>query len=333
MNSPFNWAFIGAGTLANKVAAEITVSGRHRISAVYTRTPDKREAFARQYGAFAARTAEEAIKHPDTEGVYIVTPNTSHAEYTLLALDLGKPVLCEKPVTTDAEKAREMIVRSREKGVYFAEAMWTWFSPIANQVKKWVDAGEYGDVLDLRFTFHMKSINYAPRVSDPELAGGALLDIGVYPLTYAYRLFGKPVKIECKGTLRGGIDTDEEIRLSYPGGKVFTVSESLLDYKGFETMTLTGTKAVTRLRLFHRANSVRLCRKQGKNEKLKAYGGMLNEFDLAASEIRRGLTESVYVPHQATLDVMEMMDECRRQMGLVYPFERGGAYGGPFSHP
>lgn len=322
MSDPFNWAFIGAGTLAKSVAKEITGSGRHKIAAVYTRNPQKCADFAAQYGAFAAQSSQEAIACPQVDGVYIVTPNTSHAGYALQALDLGKPVLCEKPVTTDAGKTREIIARSREKGVYFTEAMWTWFSPIANQVKKWLDAGEYGEIEKLHFTYHMKSINYAPRVSDPQVAGGALLDIGVYPLTYAYRLFGKPEKIECAGTLQGGIDTGEEIRLMYPGDKVYTISTSLLDYEGLEIMTLIGTKGKTKLRFYHMANEAKLCRKHGKNEAIKAYGGMLNEFDLVAAEIRQGLTESKFVPHQATLDVMEMMDECRRQMGLVYPFER-----------
>ena len=247
MSNPFNWAFIGTGTLAAKVAKEITASGRHQIAAVYTRNPEKCRAFAQQYGAFAARSAGDAIRHSCVDGVYIVTPHTSHAEYALQALDSGRPVLCEKPVTTDARQTREIISRSREKGVCFTEAMWTWFSPIANQVKTWLDAGEYGEVEKLHFTYHIKSINYAPRVSDPDLAGGALLDIGVYPLTYIYRLFGKPQKIECKGTLQGGIDTGEEISLTYPGGRTYTISTSLLDFRGLEKMTLIGTKAKTRL--------------------------------------------------------------------------------------
>ncbi|MBQ8136311.1 MAG: Gfo/Idh/MocA family oxidoreductase, partial [Clostridia bacterium] len=322
MSGTFSWAFIGTGTLAKQVAKEIASSGRHRIAAVYSRNEQKREAFARQYGAFAAPNAEAAITHPDVDAVYIVTPHTSHAEYALQAIGLGKPVLCEKPITTDAAQAREMIRLSREKGIYFTEAMWTWFSPIANQVKKWLDDGEYGEIKSLHFTYHIKSINYAPRVSDPMLAGGALLDIGIYPLTYIYRLFGKPERIECQGVLKNGIDTDNEIRLFYPGGKAYTASVSLLDFKGLEKMTLKGTEGHTNLRFYHMANQVKLCRLHGKNETLRAYGGMLNEFDLVASEIRAGLTESAYVPHQATLDVMELMDECRRQMGLVYPFEK-----------
>ncbi|MBQ8094271.1 MAG: Gfo/Idh/MocA family oxidoreductase [Clostridia bacterium] len=322
MSRVFNWAFIGAGRLADEVAKEITASGRHKIVSVYTRNPEKCKAFAAKYGAFAVDNAREAMDRTDIDGVYIVTPHTSHAEYALLAMDLGKPVLCEKPVTTDAKLAAEMIHCSREKGIYFAEAMWTWFSPIANQVKCWLDRGEYGEILSCHMSYHLNSINYAPRVSDPNVAGGALLDVAIYPITYIYRLFGKPSSISCQGILKDGIDTGEEIVMTYPGGKQYTASVSIVDYKGLEMMELRGTKAVTKLPFFHAANAVRICRFHAKNRHLRAYGGKLVEFDIAASEIRHGLTESRYVPHQATLDVMNMLDDCRRQMGLVYPFEK-----------
>ena len=322
MEQAFRWVFIGTGRLAGEVAKEITASGRHRIAAVYTRRPEKCREFAAQYGAYASETAEGAISCPEADGVYIVTPHTSHAEYALAALRAGKPVLCEKPITTDAAQAAEMIRTSREKGVYFSEAMWTWFSPVANQVKAWLDAGEYGEIRECRLNYRGQGIHYAPRVTDPALAGGALLDIGIYPITYIYRLFGKPEKVECKGVLRNGIDMGEDVRMIYPDGKVYTLSTSLEDDHETENLTLRGSKAETLLTNFHYANSVTLERAGGKKETFSGYGGMLNEFDLAAAEIRAGKTESAYVPHSATLDVMKIMDECRRQMGLVYPFEK-----------
>ena len=318
MSEAFNWAFIGAGTLGKQVIREITASGRHRIAAVYTRNPETCREVASSCGAVAASSAEEAISCPGVDGVYIVTPHTTHYEYTLQALNLGKPVLCEKPVTTDAKKAEEMICLSREKHLYFAEAMWTWFSPIANQVKAWLDAGEYGSLRRVHLNHRCMAVNYAPRVTDPMVAGGALLDTAVYPLTYLYRLFGMPEKIECTGELSGGIDLGEEIRLTWPNGRVCTASVSIKDENGTEYLLLEGDKARTELPGFHYANSVTLQRVKGESETFSAYGGMLNEFDLAASEIRDGLTESRFVPHRATLDVMRIMDECRRQLGLVY---------------
>ncbi len=324
MANEFKWAFIGAGTLGAKVAREITASKRHRIVSVYVRNAEKRAAFAGIYGALPAETAEQAIRAEGVDGVYIVTPHTSHYEYAKLALELGKPVLCEKPVSTDAQKVRKLIELSREKGVYFTEAMWTWFSPVANKVREWFDAGEYGELQQFSMTYHMKSINYAPRVSDPGLAGGALLDVGIYPITYACRLLGKPERVTCRGTLRGGIDVGEEITLAFPCGERCSISTSILDFKGLERMKLIGSKARTDLRFYHSIDRVKLRRKHGRNESFRGKGGMLNEFDLVAGEIREGLTESRFVPHAATLDVMEVMDECRRQMGLVYPFEEEG---------
>ena len=165
-------------------------------------------------------------------------------------------------------------------------------------------------------------MGYAPRVADPNLAGGALLDIGIYGLTYAYRLFGKPEKIHCLGDLQGGVDTGERISLYYPGGRVFTVDSSIVNLKGLERMVLQGTESSTSLWFFHGPRRVKLKRKGAKSLVFKGDGSYLNEFDIVSSEIREGLKESRCVPHQATLDVMEMMDECRRQMHLVYPFEK-----------
>ena len=322
MAEVFRWAFIGTGRLGGQVAAEITASGRHRIVSVYTRRPEKCEEFAGKYGAFAAGSAEEAVSRPDVDGVYIVTPHTSHAEYTFAALKAGKPVLCEKPVATDARKAEEMIRTARERNIYFAEAMWTWFSPVANRVKAWLDTGEYGDIRECRINLRGQGKYYAPRVTDPAVGGGALLDIGIYPITYIYRLFGKPEAIECRGELHGGIDMGEEIRMVYPGGRVYTLSTSLDDAQGTVDLTLTGTKGKTFLPGFFYAGSVTLERAAGGAETFSGDGGYVNEFDRVAEEIRAGNTESRFVPHRATLDVMKMMDECRTQMGLVYPFEQ-----------
>ncbi|MBQ6544405.1 MAG: Gfo/Idh/MocA family oxidoreductase [Lachnospiraceae bacterium] len=321
MSKAFGWAFIGAGKLGTQVAKQITASGRHRIVSVYVRNAENRAAFADKHGALAAATPEEAMTAEGVDGVYIVTPHTSHFEYAKQALELGKPVLCEKPVSTDAQKVAELIRLSEEKGVYFTEGMWTWFSPIANQIKAWFDAGEYGELAKFRMLYHLKSINYAPRVSDPKLGGGAILDIGIYPVTYAYRLLGKPERIECSGTIARGIDTDEEIRLYYPGGVVCEISNSILDMKGLERLTIEGTKASTDLMFYHSANSVKLKRRGEKDVSFTGSGGFVNEFDLVAAEIGEGLTESRFVPHEATLGVMEILDECRRQMNLIYPFE------------
>ena len=320
----FNWCFIGAGTLANTVAKAILPSGRHRIAAVYTRRAQKCREFAGKYGAAAYDSAGAAIGAPDVDGVYIVTPHTSHYEYAKLALSTGRPVLCEKPITVTAREAAELFALAAEKGVYLAEAMWTWFSPIAWKVKQWYDAGELGALHRAEARYHIDSRRYAARCTDPNLAGGALLDVGIYPITYLYRLFGKPSEVRCTGRLEGGIDLGEDVIMSYPNGPTCTASISMCDFKGLEKIRLDGGKGRVKYYFFHNANRVKLVRRRGRSEVFKADGGYLNEFDMVAGEIRSGLTQSLLVPPGATTDVMEILDECRRQMKLVYPFEKAG---------
>lgn len=320
-DNKFKWCFIGTGTLAKKVAKEILASGKHEILSVYTRNLEKGKAFTDQFGGTAYATPEEAMQAEGVQGVYVVTPHSAHYEYTKLAIELGKPVLCEKAFTTDANQAKELFTLAKEKGVYVVEGMWTWFSPVAHQVKKWLDEGAFGEIQKVLLTYHMDVRNYAPRLTDPNLAGGALLDIGVYPITYLYRLFGKPVKVECKGIVESGIDWEEDVYLTFENEKTYLASISMRDMKGLEKLLIEGSEASVHLNWYHLANRVALKKGFFRNEKFTGDGSMLNEFNLVAEEIISGRKESKYVPPQATIDVMEIMDECRRQMNLVYPFE------------
>ena len=317
----FGWCFIGAGNLAHDVADQITRSGRHRVVSVYTRSHSRSCEFAEKYGANACMNAEDAINAPNVDAVYVVTPHNSHYEYTKLALELGKSVLCEKPFTTDAEKAEELIALAKEKKLYLAEAMWTWFAPTANKVKEWLDGGEFGDIENVSVSYRCNISGYASRLTDPDRAGGALLDIGVYPITYLYRLFGKPTSIACSGVLEDGVDMGEDVTMTFGDMRTYTASICMNDKNGTERLAVEGTKAMISLPFFHCTNVVTLERRDGTKEHFSGDGSMLNEFDIVVSEIREGLAESRFVPHKSTLDVMHIMDECRRQLGLVYPFE------------
>ncbi len=322
MAEKFGWCFIGCGTLGVKVAKAITASGRHRIVSVYCRTPERAEEFAKTWGGAAFPDAESAMRAPGVEGVYVVTPHNSHYEYSKLALELGLPVLCEKPLTVSAREARELIELAREKKLYFAEAMWTWFAPAANAIKGWLDSGEFGEVESVTLYCRTMGRYYAPRVTDANTAGGALLDMGVYAITYLYRLFGKPVNVLCSGRVEEGIDWEEDVTLTFPSGLTVTTSVAITDFKGLERFELRGSRGRVRLRMFHRAGSATLWRSDGSFKRVIGKCTYLNEFDIVSREIREGLTESRYAPLSATLAVMEIMDKCREDLGLVYPFEK-----------
>lgn len=317
----FRWCFIGTGSLAKTVAFQLNRSCRHEIVSCYTRNYEKGVEFAKKYGGTAYKTPEEAITADGVDGVYVVTPHNAHFRYVKQALELGKPVFCEKSFTVTSEETDQLIALAREKDLYLCEAMWTWFSPSANKTKQWIDEQKLGKIHSADFTYHVNIINGVERVRDPKRAGGALLDITIYPVTYAYRLWGIPQKIETQGNVQNGIDISEEIVFTYPEFKV-NISASIADFKGFEKMSIKGEKGEIKATFYHAMNGVTFKKSFFKKETFKGKGpkmiSYVEEFDTVAGEIREGLKESRMVTLKHTSDVMHLLDEIRAQMRLDY---------------
>lgn len=315
----FRWAYIGCGSIADKTARSI-LKGEHEIVSVYSRSFEKATAFATKFGAVATKTAEEAINLEGVDGVYIATPHTSHVEYALMALKAKKPVLCEKPVGICEEDVRLLISAAKENNTYFAEAMWSWFSDVSLTVKKWVQSGKIGKVQKVKIIHAYTGMKKKSdsRVRNPETAGGALLDIGIYPITYCYNIFGTPDKIKCEGEIDKGIDIKEKVTLYYGNLKC----ENYISFEYFkESFEIAGTEGKITLPLFHVAPVAVLKSKKG-NKLFFGKTTYLNEFDRVAEEIRKGKKQSDYIPFESTLQCMKIMDECRRQMNFRYPFEK-----------
>ena len=319
MTESFRWAFIGTGTLAKKVAREITATGRHVIATAYSRNREKLLAYCEPYGTYAATSIRDAIDRPDVDAVYISVTNESHFEVCRQALELGKSVHLEKQFTMKASETEALQKLAKDRNLYLAEAMWTWFADVPNAVKAFVRSGKLGKIRDVYMSYCAYSIGYAPRVSDPLLGGGALLDIGIYPVTYAYRLFGYPKKVVCKGELENGIDYCEHIIFSYDGFDV-NMDVSIVDTKG-EALIIEGENGFLANPGYHYGESGVAKTKDG-IEIFKGQRSYAKEFDTVADEIRSGRTESAFIPAKATLDCMRILDECRAQMNLVYPFEK-----------
>lgn len=320
VDKKFGWCFIGTGSLAKTVAKQLLSSGRHEIVSCYTRNPHRGEQFANNFGCDFYKTAEAAMTAPGVDGVYIVTPHNAHYRYAVMALELGKPTLVEKAFTVTSAETDELISLARERGVYLAEAMWTWFSRSAHGVKAWVDSGKIGRIRSADFTYHIKTTGRNDRHEDKRRAGGALLDITIYPITYAYRLWGMPIGIEASGTLRNGIDLGEDIVLTYPDFKV-NISASIDDFRGLEKMRIRGDEGEITSFMYHCTKGATL-KSRGRRERLRVSGPLFNsyldEFDAVSKDIRQGRVESEFVPLRATSDVMHILDEIRRQIGLTY---------------
>lgn len=314
----FKWAYIGNGNIAVSTARSI-LKGSHEIVSVYGRNQKKARAFADKVGAVVFNSPEKAVNLNGVDAVYIATPHTSHVDYGVMSLNMRKPVLCEKPVGVSATDAQKLIDTAKANNTYFAEAMWTWFSDVALTVKDWIKSGRIGIVksVEIHYAFPGIVMPKTSRVLMPETAGGALLDIGIYPITYCYNLFGYPNEIICSGELKNGIDIKETVILCY-GDMKCSLHMSLTELT--EGCVIKGTEGVIKIPFFHMASKAVMKSKTG-NEIYRGKTDYLTEFTRVSQEIKSGKTESDYVPFQSTLDCLRIMDECRRQMNLKYPFE------------
>lgn len=314
----FRWGYIGNGKIAYSTAESI-LEGNHQITAVYGRNAKKAKAFARKYAAEVFDSADDLLESGKIDAVYIATPHTSHIEYAVQSLERRIPVLCEKPVGVSVGDVDILINAAKENDVYFTEAMWTWFSDVAIKVKEWISSGAIGTVqsVEINYAFPGVLMPKNSRVLLPETAGGALLDIGIYPITYCYNLFGYPDKIFCKGEVKNGIDISETVILQY-GDLACKLKTSLKTLK--ENCVIKGSKGEIKLPMFHMASRAVMKNEEGRTV-FSGKTDYLTEFTRVSEEIIKGKKESVYVPFKSTRDCMMIMDECRKQMNLIYPFE------------
>ena len=317
----FGWAFLGCGGIAHTVARQILRDKSCKIISCWNRTASRATDFAARYGATAYATPREAATAEGVKGVYVAVTHDAHMSLVEQCIELGVPVLCEKPMTVNAAGAQYLFDLAERRGVYLAEAMWTWFNSPARKVRDWLRAGSIGNVKEVTATYALPVFPplEKPRLSSPEMIGGSLLDIGIYPVRYVYELFGMPSSVTCRGKLRGGVDLTERIVMDYGSfaAKIF-ISRRL---PAGERLVIKGTEGKIAVPFFHMASHA--CISGRVNERFSDHSlKYATQFRLAAKEISSGQTQSAYSPAQSTICTMKLLDECRAQMGLVYPCER-----------
>lgn len=317
----FRWGVIGTGNIAKTVCDSIVKSGRHKVVAAYSRTAQRAEKFAKRYGAKCYTDKEKFFADKNIDAVYIATPHSAHYDYLIDCVNHGVPALCEKSFTVNAVQAKAVFDLAREKNVFVCEAMWTRFAPFLDEIKKWIADGRIGKVksFDGKFCMPLKLIKpFVPeRVYLAEYAGGALLDLGVYPVSFTHMLLGVPDKTVCDIVVKDGIDYADSIRLYYPSG-VSNLYSSLTDLTSF-TGTVYGEKGKIVIPNFTRPKKAYLYTGGKKVESKKGKCGYVYEFDKCAEDISAGRIESSVMTSKDTLEVMKIMDECRRQNALEYP--------------
>ena len=322
------WGVMGCGRISDWFSQGLTVAEGAELYACASRDADKaadfagRHGFRKSYGSYEELAADSAV-----DIVYIGTPIRYHAECMELCLRAGRHVLCEKAFTVNAEEARRVIRLSREKGLFLMEAMWTKCLPVFREIMAWAEEGRFGDIRALESVFYNRCAA-GHRLFDESIAGGALLDLGVYPITCATALMGFDITgIETKAILSPqNTDVYGTIRLDYSSGAFAQLGCGLTASRR-QILYVSGTKGSLLLdnEPFHAPQRAALLDENLQETAVSSHPFRKNGYEYEAEEamqcLRRGATESRLVPLDQTLRIMEIMDTCRRKWGFRYSFE------------
>lgn len=327
MSKPTRWAILGAGNIARKFAEGLGALPEAELLAVGSRSQDKADAFATQFGIARRYDSYEAlVADPDIEIVYVATPHPQHRPHSQLCLNAGKAVLCEKPFAVNAAEAAETIELARRRGLFLMEAMWTRFLPIHAQVREWLAVGAIGEPRLLTADFGFRGgWNPDGRLLNPALAGGSLLDVGIYCIAYASMVFGcQPTKITgLPGIGETGVDEQAAFVLGYDRGELALLASAVRTSTP-HLARIDGTEGRITAPAFWHGTQATLERPGQEPETVElplAGNGYNYQAAEAMACLAEGRLESDRMPLDETVANLQIADELRRQWGLRYPFE------------
>ena len=322
-----NIGIIGAGRIVNIVVQALQALPQTNCYAIASRDLGRAQEYAQKYGFEKAYGSyEEMLQDPNVELVYIATPHSHHYEHMMMCIEHGKPILCEKAFTLNADQARKVQAAAKEKGVYVAEAIWPRYMPSRKMINDVIESGVIGKVNTLTANLSYK-IDDKERIVTPELAGGALLDIGVYGINFTLMHFGWDVeRVESSVKMTdAGVDAMETITVFYKDGRMAVLTHSIYarsDRKGI----IHGEKGYIVVENINNPQSISVF---DDNDQLLAHydvpeqiNGYEYEFIESVECVSAGKIESDSMPMDDSVFMMEIMDSLRKSWGLVYPQER-----------
>ena len=319
-------AILGPGGIARSMATAAKGLPEVELYAVGSRTYEKAKAFAEEWGFEKAYGSyEEMLSDPQVELVYVATPHSHHYQYAKMCLEHGKHVLVEKAFTVNAVQAEELIRMSEEKGLLLAEAIWTRYMPSRKMIDDLVESGVIGKVTSLTANLGYV-LPHVERLQEPSLAGGALLDLGVYPINFALMVFhGQVEKVTSTAVMSPkGIDWMNSITLTFDDGRMAVLHSNMLaqpDRQG----VINGDKGYMEIQNINNCEEIRVYDLDRKlaatypvQEQINGY-----EYELLScvKSIREGKTECPEMPHSEILRVMRLMDGIRKEWGMKFPCE------------
>ncbi len=327
MGERIGWGIIGTGTIAHDFAADLRRAPGAELAAVGSRTAEAAEAFGRRFRVPHRHASYAAlVEDPSVDVVYVATPHSLHAENSRMALEAGKPVLCEKSLTINAREALGLIELARSRRLFLMEAMWTRYLPAVIHLRELLAEGVLGDIRMLAADFGLRfDFDRHGRLFAPELGGGALLDLGVYPVSLASMVLGQPEAIVSLAKLgETGVDDQAGIVLRYERGQIACLYSSMRAATPAEA-TIIGTQGRIRLDApVYKPEGMTLTLPGRRDKRIeRRVDG--NGLHYEAAEVMRclidGKLESSLMPLDESLSIMQTMDAIRAQWGLVYPGE------------
>lgn len=315
---------IGTGWIADKMAITLAGLEGYECYAVASRTQEKAASFAEKYGIAKAYGSYEAlVKDSDVELVYIATPHALHYENSVLCIEHGKPVLCEKAFTANAREAEALLKLAEEKKVFITEAIWTRYMPLSLKLIELIKNGAIGHPYTLTANL-CYPLDDKARMQRPELAGGSLLDIGVYTLNFAAMIYGDEIERTVSACTKtdSGMDDQESITQFFSNKRMAVLNSSMYprsDRKGI----ISGDKGYI---VVENINNPEIARVYDLDYQLiaeypapKQITGYEYQVIASFDAMKKGLLESPYMPHKETLRIMKMMDDLRKDWGVSFP--------------
>ena len=324
--SNFSWGILGPGGIAQAFAKDLTFIEGHTIGAVGSRSLTNAQSFAKTFGGTAYGSYEELVADSSIDAIYVATPHPAHHDNVILALNAGKPVLCEKPFAVNAQQAQAMVDAAAKNKVALMEAMWARFLPHYAKVREIVASGVLGPILSIHADHGQRLADQGiARLVDPQLAGGALLDLGIYPISFAHMILGNPTSITSKAVMTDrGVDAQTSMIFSYDNGAQAVLTTTMIEQTPCRAVVagLHGWLEIDRT--FYNPASMRVILNDGSvTEYPSAYvgHGLREQAESFKQIVQSGAVESKVLTWKDSVDIMKSMDTVRSQIGLKYPFE------------
>jgi predicted dehydrogenase len=327
MSDTLRWGILGTGLISSLFTSDLLLTGR-AVTAVGSRSQESGDAFAAKFGIAHVHASYEAlVADPDVDVIYVGTPHPFHAANATLALNAGKHVLVEKAFTLNQTEAKALVELATEKGLVVLEAMWTRWMPHMIRIRELIASGALGQLRAL-LVDHDQQLPTNPehRLQNPELGGGALLDLGIYPVSFAWDLFGAPSTVYALSSPTAtGVDGNDAIILGYPGGEK-AVIHTVLDAVGPNTAVIVGTEARIEIApVWYTPTTFELIAPDGtvleRFDGTVEGRGMQFQANVVERIVASGQLAGTVLPPAESVAIMGTLDEIRRQIGLTYPGE------------